>query len=166
MYRPFVYYATHGRFWYCSFQDGKEAFNSWKPNLIYVQGGNTFWLYHCIEKGGWSRDIVNACTGDHAAVYCGNSAGAIIMGKSVATACWKVRGRILKAGVEFQGIFSFSSFLVIWVAMGRPFRGTKSRNVRGLERYWRTSPSWINVLFPTHERRLARFGRFKEIATN
>lgn len=30
------------------------------------------------------------CTGDDAAVYCGTSAGAIIMGASMDTACWKV----------------------------------------------------------------------------
>ena len=82
-------------------QDGKEAFQVWKPNLIYVQGGNTFWLYHCIEKGGWGPHIIKACTGDDAAVYCGTSAGAIIMGQSMATACWKVRrGTALPVGVS------------------------------------------------------------------
>jgi hypothetical protein len=34
---------------------------------------------------------VNACTGENAAVYCGTSAGAIIMGESMETACWKVK---------------------------------------------------------------------------
>ena len=72
------------------FQNGKEAFQTWQPNLIYVQGGNTFWLYHCIEKGDWGDDIVKACTGRNPAVYCGTSAGAIVMGQSMDTACWKV----------------------------------------------------------------------------
>lgn len=71
-------------------QDGKDALISWNPNLIYVQGGNTFWLYHCIEKGDWGADIVRACSGRDAAVYCGTSAGAIVMGASMDTACWKV----------------------------------------------------------------------------
>mmetsp|Transcript_56757 Transcript_56757/g.159363 ORF Transcript_56757/g.159363 Transcript_56757/m.159363 type:complete len:387 (-) Transcript_56757:60-1220(-) len=70
-------------------KDGKDAFQSWKPNFIYVQGGNTFWLYHCIEKGDWGPDIVRACVGEDAAVYCGTSAGAIVMGASMDTACWK-----------------------------------------------------------------------------
>jgi peptidase E len=73
-------------------QNGKDAINKWKPHFIYVQGGNTFWLYHCIEKGDWTQDLRNACTGENAAVYCGTSAGAIIMGDSMETACWKVRG--------------------------------------------------------------------------
>ena len=72
------------------FQNGKEAFQTWQPNLIYVQGGNTFWLYHCIEKGEWGDDIVKACTSRNPAVYCGTSAGAIVMGQLMDTACWKV----------------------------------------------------------------------------
>ena len=30
---------------------GKEAVRDWEPHLVYVDGGNTFWLYHCMEKG-------------------------------------------------------------------------------------------------------------------
>jgi peptidase E len=71
-------------------QNGKDAISAWNPHFIYVQGGNTFWLYHCIEKGGWGDDLVKACTGSNAAVYCGTSAGAIIIGESMETACWKV----------------------------------------------------------------------------
>ena len=71
-------------------KDGKEALSSWKPHLIYVEGGNTFWLQHCIEKGDWVDDIVRACTGnDASAVYVGKSAGAIIAGSRVDTATWK-----------------------------------------------------------------------------
>ena len=71
-------------------KDGKEALTNWSPHLIYVEGGNTFWLQHCIEKGNWSDQILNACTGDTAAVYCGKSAGAIVAGQLVETATWKV----------------------------------------------------------------------------
>ncbi|KAG7374634.1 peptidase S51 family protein [Nitzschia inconspicua] len=74
---------------------GKEAINDWKPHLIYVQGGNTFWLHHCMEKGDWGKDLVAACcvsgdaTTSSGAVYCGVSAGAIVVGNSMQTACWK-----------------------------------------------------------------------------
>merc|ERR1711924_5156 len=67
---------------------------------IYVQGGNTFWLHHCIEKGDWAKDLIDACCRNYgdsttssppsfSAVYCGVSAGSIIAGESMQTACWK-----------------------------------------------------------------------------
>ncbi|CAJ1948401.1 unnamed protein product [Cylindrotheca closterium] len=74
---------------------GMDALKDWKPNLIYVQGGNTFWLYHCMEKGGWRDALVDAVTvGDDnnnqaPAVYCGTSAGAILAGSLMETATWK-----------------------------------------------------------------------------
>ena len=94
-------------------RSGKEAIREWKPHLIYVQGGNTFWLHHCMEKGNWSQDLIDACcnnndgndttnndvnlppspTSTFPAVYCGVSAGAILTGQSMQTACWKVRYR-------------------------------------------------------------------------
>jgi peptidase E len=82
---PFVLYT----------QSGKEALQSWRPHLIYVQGGNTFWLYHCMEKGDWGEDLIKACCSSHGqptrstAIYCGVSAGAILIGASMQTACWK-----------------------------------------------------------------------------
>jgi hypothetical protein len=71
--------------------NGKEALESWKPHFIYVQGGNTFWLYHCMEKSDndWRNLLLDAVTGDNAAVYCGTSAGAILAGSSMETATWK-----------------------------------------------------------------------------
>jgi hypothetical protein len=66
-----------------------EAFTTWHPHLIYVEGGNTFWLQHCIDKGGYAKLIKGACAGYGSAVYCGKSAGAIVAGKYVATATWK-----------------------------------------------------------------------------
>ena len=74
-------------------QNGHDAFQQWNPNLIYIEGGNTFWLYHCIRKGQWMNDIYQACTGTaHGdfAVYVGKSAGAIIGANKIETACWKV----------------------------------------------------------------------------
>lgn len=71
-------------------KDGREALSSWRPHLIYVEGGNTFWLQHCVEKGDWADVIMRACTGNDAyAVYVGKSAGAIIVGSRVDTATWK-----------------------------------------------------------------------------
>lgn len=82
-------------------QAGKEAIRAWKPHLVYVQGGNTFWLHHCMEKGDWEKDLIYACgynsesnsnsdDSSFSAVYCGVSAGSILAGESMQTACWKV----------------------------------------------------------------------------
>ncbi|OEU07847.1 hypothetical protein FRACYDRAFT_174392 [Fragilariopsis cylindrus CCMP1102] len=70
-------------------KSGKEAIREWNPHLIYVQGGNTFWLHHCMEKGNWSQDLIDACCCSTNDVYCGVSAGAILTGQSMQTACWK-----------------------------------------------------------------------------
>jgi len=55
-------------------KDDKDAISTW-PYLIYVEGGNTFWLQHCIEKGDYSTLLKNACIGSSGAVYMGKSAG-------------------------------------------------------------------------------------------
>lgn len=84
-------------------KDGLQALTSWAPHVIYVEGGNTFWLHHCMEKGDvrWMELVQNACSSqvsedDHdvkyprrPALYMGKSAGAIIAGKYVETATWK-----------------------------------------------------------------------------
>jgi peptidase E len=86
-------------------QEGVHALTQWAPHIVYVEGGNTFWLQHCLEKGNWSPHIRAACTGpDATAVYVGKSAGAIIAGATVETATWKVcrknahRGSFAMAG--------------------------------------------------------------------
>lgn len=76
---------------------GKDALQTWNPHLIYVEGGNTFWLYHCMEKGGWRPDLLNLICNQETsstiaaatAVYCGKSAGAILAGERIDTATWK-----------------------------------------------------------------------------
>ena len=70
-------------------KDGKEALSSWDPTVIYFEGGNTFWLQHCIDKGEYSQLIIDVCTGESGSVYCGKSAGAIVAGNDVSTATWK-----------------------------------------------------------------------------
>ncbi len=75
-------------------KDGHEALTQWKPHLIFVSGGNTFWLKHCIDKGNWSQLIKDACSNasnDCPSMYVGVSAGAIVAGKYVDIASWKVR---------------------------------------------------------------------------
>jgi peptidase E len=67
----------------------KDSLTTWNPHVIYVEGGNTFWLQHCIDKGNYSKLIKDACTGNDGAVYCGKSAGAIVAGSNVSTATWK-----------------------------------------------------------------------------
>ncbi len=76
--------------------NGKEALTSWNPHIIYVEGGNTFWLHYCMNKGSedWSRLISEACCCTDSddrrpALYVGKSAGAIVAGKHVKTATWK-----------------------------------------------------------------------------
>ena len=68
-------------------KDGNEALREWAPHFVYVEGGNTFWLHHCMVKGDWEEDLLSAMCG---AVYCGKSAGAILAGRAVETATWKV----------------------------------------------------------------------------
>ncbi len=63
-----------------------DALQLWAPHFIYVEGGNTFWLHYCMKKGEWDPVLKKAC---RRAVYCGKSAGSILAGYSVETACWK-----------------------------------------------------------------------------
>jgi hypothetical protein len=60
----------------------------WKPHLLYVEGGNTFWLHHCMTKGHW-KDFLLHTTALQKCVYVGTSAGAILAGAHVETATWK-----------------------------------------------------------------------------
>jgi len=71
-------------------ENDKAALSTWNPHLVYIEGGNTFWLKHCIDKGDYASIIKEAvCEGPIAAVYCGKSAGAIVAGSKIATATWK-----------------------------------------------------------------------------
>jgi peptidase E len=67
-------------------QTGRAAINEWKPHLIYLQGGNTFWLHHCLRD--WRDDLRTVLTSGET-FFCGASAGAIVAGQTVATALWK-----------------------------------------------------------------------------
>ena len=61
---------------------GEDALVAWDPHLVVVDGGNTFWLRHCMDA--W-MDILR----DSTAVYVGVSAGSICAGRYVDTALWK-----------------------------------------------------------------------------
>jgi peptidase E len=67
-------------------QTGREAINDWKPHLIYLQGGNTFWLHYCLR--GYRDDLRHVLTSG-GTFFCGASAGAIVAGTTVSTALWK-----------------------------------------------------------------------------
>ena len=69
--------------------DATAALTTWQPNMIYVDGGNTFWLHHCMEKGGYCSLLRDLCCGERHVVYCGSSAGAILAGASMEPATWK-----------------------------------------------------------------------------
>lgn len=76
--------------------DGASALRDWSPHLVFVDGGNTFWLHHCMTGGGsglasgtWSDALAAACSGPEGAAYVGVSAGAIVAGARADTATWK-----------------------------------------------------------------------------
>ncbi len=110
-------------------KDGIEALTDWKPHLIYIEGGNTFWLHHCMNKGDidWSNLISDACCVPSAserrpALYIGKSAGAIVAGKYVETATWKGKKEF---DATLLYIVHSSSHLYIYhvnLRLGRPFR--------------------------------------------
>jgi peptidase E len=67
-----------------------QALMAWSPHFVYVEGGNTFWLHRCLTKDRWQEALSATICAENGAVYCGKSAGAIIAGALVETACWKV----------------------------------------------------------------------------
>ena len=67
---------------------GKEALQTWNPHLVYIAGGNTFWLHHCMTAGNWEDDLRAVAT-NSSCFLVGASAGAILAGSTIQTACWK-----------------------------------------------------------------------------
>ena len=62
-----------------------------EPNLVWVGGGNTFYLRHWMRQSGFDRVVERTCTPEDgpAAIYVGASAGAICAGSSIEPAFWK-----------------------------------------------------------------------------
>eukprot|EP00471_Norrisiella_sphaerica_P013864 CAMPEP_0184495142 /NCGR_PEP_ID=MMETSP0113_2-20130426/30489_1 /TAXON_ID=91329 /ORGANISM="Norrisiella sphaerica, Strain BC52" /LENGTH=283 /DNA_ID=CAMNT_0026881201 /DNA_START=120 /DNA_END=967 /DNA_ORIENTATION=+ len=57
-------------------------------SVIYVDGGNTFWLMHHIRQSGF-LDICRKMVCEESCVYVGLSAGAIVACEHIGTAFWK-----------------------------------------------------------------------------
>lgn len=68
--------------------NGYNALNEWKSHFMYIQGGNTFWLYYCIMKNNYKNNVIQLLKQGQT-FYCGHSAGAVIAGCTIETACWK-----------------------------------------------------------------------------
>jgi peptidase E len=79
---------------------------TYSPHIIYVDGGNTFWLHHCLSRNNnyywdalvqfcsnaqhdYERNSTNSSPSSSLVLYCGQSAGAIVAGSYVETATWK-----------------------------------------------------------------------------
>jgi peptidase E len=59
-----------------------------RADIVYVDGGNTFFLqYHILKSGFW--DAVDPLLKSNKLLYMGASAGAIVAGQSIETAFWK-----------------------------------------------------------------------------
>lgn len=56
-------------------------------DIIYVQGGNTFYLLKYVRESGFDKIVEDLI--DKGAIYIGVSAGSIIMGPTIETAGWK-----------------------------------------------------------------------------
>ena len=56
-------------------------------DIIYVQGGNTFYLLRQMRKSGFNKIIKKLLR--KGIVYIGVSAGSIVAGETIQTACWK-----------------------------------------------------------------------------
>lgn len=56
-------------------------------DLIYVQGGNTFFLLKCMKESGFDR-VTGAKLEEPDVIYMGCSAGSIVAGANIATAGW------------------------------------------------------------------------------
>jgi hypothetical protein len=71
-------------------KNATDAMKTWLPHLVYVQGGNTFWLHYCLHKTpGCKQDLIDFCMAPDTGMYVGSSAGAILIGTDMETACWK-----------------------------------------------------------------------------
>ena len=64
--------------------------DEWSPHMIYVEGGNTFWLYYCLTcHNHYYWNALHKLVSSASSLYCGKSAGAIVAGLYVETATWK-----------------------------------------------------------------------------
>jgi dipeptidase E len=57
-----------------------------QSDIIYINGGNTFYLLHWIRKSGLDKYLGKVL--DRGKIYVGNSAGSIIVGPNIESASW------------------------------------------------------------------------------
>ena len=48
---------------------GREYLLSWQSHMVYVEGGNTFFMEHCADKQDYVKDVTADCIGSKNAVY-------------------------------------------------------------------------------------------------
>lgn len=78
-------------------------------DVVYVQGGNTFYLLKHVRKSGFDK-VVKELT-DKGVVYIGVSAGSILAGPTIETAGWKNQDRNI-VGLEDLTALNFVPFLI------------------------------------------------------
>ena len=71
-------------------------------NVVYVQGGNTFYLLKSIKESGFNTIIKELI--ENGVVYIGVSAGSIIAGPTIETATWKGIDKNKFGVTDFTGL--------------------------------------------------------------
>ena len=82
-------------------------------DIIYVQGGNTFFLLKCVRESGFDKVVKDLI--EEGVIYIGVSAGSIIAGPTIETAGWKgTDGDSNMVGIEDfsgMGLVDFNVFV-------------------------------------------------------
>jgi len=82
-----------------------------------------------MTKGDWQDDLVSAITTGNS-VYCGKSAGAILAGRTVETATWKVCYMTAIVGCDVVCIVLASSSFTLLKGLGRSFSCPRNGDIR------------------------------------
>lgn len=80
-----------------------------EKDVIYVQGGNTFYLLKHVRESGFDK-VVKELT-DKGAIYIGVSAGSILAGPTIESAAWKNQDRDI-VGLKDLTALNFVPFLI------------------------------------------------------
>lgn len=78
--------------------------------VIYVNGGNTFYLLDWVRKSGFDQIIGQLLDGGK--IYCGVSAGSILAGPDIDPAGWKPSGDVNQVGIENLTALSLVPFAI------------------------------------------------------
>ena len=72
-------------------------------DIIYVQGGNTFYLLKCMRNSGFAK-VMNKLF-RQGVIYVGESAGSIVMGRNIETAKWLGDENVVRmSNLNFSGL--------------------------------------------------------------